>query len=127
MFGARPDIGAIAGFRYRLRIDSAGISRRRFWKWEDWPWEAFRSGQVQRGVTNSSYRWSQAGSRARTLNLEFLRWCGEDGIEAPPTTISEVAFTAAATLVGDYFIPMAERVYDAAGFGGAVQWGSDGS
>jgi hypothetical protein len=29
----------------------------------------------------------------------------------PPTSISEAAFLAAAHLVGDYLIPMAERVY----------------
>jgi hypothetical protein len=46
-----------------------------------------------------------------SLNLEMLWWCGAAGIEPPPTQISARAFAAAAHLVGDYFLPMAERVY----------------
>jgi hypothetical protein len=45
------------------------------------------------------------------LNLEFLWWCGEAGMAPPPKTISPRAFAAAALLVSDYFILMAERVY----------------
>ena len=44
------------------------------------------------------------------LGLEFLWWCGGNDIK-PPTVISDRAFAAAAHLVGDYFLPMAERVY----------------
>ena len=33
----------------------------------------------------------------------------------PPDSISEEAFAAAATLVGEYFMPMAERVFGDAG------------
>src|SRR5262249_49010742 len=44
------------------------------------------------------------------LGLELLWWCGEEGMAAPPTVISERAFAAAAHLVSDYFMPMAERV-----------------
>jgi hypothetical protein len=43
--------------------------------------------------------------------LEFLWWCGEDGMNAPPTQISARAFAAAAQLMADYFASMAERVY----------------
>jgi hypothetical protein len=46
-----------------------------------------------------------------SLNLEMLWWCGAAGIDPPPTRISAFAFAAAAHLVGDYFLPMAERVY----------------
>jgi hypothetical protein len=45
------------------------------------------------------------------LGLEMLWWCGEDGITAPPSRIGDRAFAAAAMLIGDYFLPMAERVY----------------
>jgi hypothetical protein len=45
------------------------------------------------------------------LNLEFLWWCGDAGMAPPPKTISSRAFAAAALLVNDYLIPMAERVY----------------
>jgi hypothetical protein len=46
-----------------------------------------------------------------SLVLEFLWWAAEDGIAPPPTQISETAFLAAAALVGQYLMPMAERVY----------------
>jgi hypothetical protein len=45
------------------------------------------------------------------LVLEMVWWCGEDGMAPPPAEISRRAFVAAALLVGDYFVPMAERVY----------------
>jgi hypothetical protein len=45
------------------------------------------------------------------LVIEILWWAGEDGFAAPPTQISERAFLAAAALVADYLMPMAERVY----------------
>jgi hypothetical protein len=46
-----------------------------------------------------------------SLVIEFLWWAAGDEITAPPEQISERAFLAAATLVGDYLMPMAERVY----------------
>jgi hypothetical protein len=45
------------------------------------------------------------------LVLEYLWWCGEDGKAPPPVEISARAFAAAASLLDDYFLPMAERVY----------------
>jgi hypothetical protein len=50
-----------------------------------------------------------------SLVLEFLWWCGEGGMSAPPTQISLKAFAAAACLMTDYFMPMAERVFGDAG------------
>lgn len=46
-----------------------------------------------------------------SLVLEFLWWCARSGIAMPPVCISKPAFLAAATLVADYLMPMAERVY----------------
>jgi len=46
-----------------------------------------------------------------SLVLEFLWWCGEQGISAPPTRISASAFAAAAGLISDYFVRAAERLY----------------
>ncbi len=46
-----------------------------------------------------------------SLVLEFLWWAAEDGMASPPIQIGEKAFLAAAVLVGEYLIPMAERVY----------------
>jgi len=46
-----------------------------------------------------------------SLNLELLWWSARPGMEPPPTMISRRAFQAAAMLVEDYFMPMAERVF----------------
>jgi hypothetical protein len=46
-----------------------------------------------------------------SLMLEMLWWCGSSGMSAPPSQISERAFIAAAALLDDYYIPMAERVF----------------
>ncbi|MBS3023357.1 DUF3987 domain-containing protein [Acidiphilium multivorum] len=46
-----------------------------------------------------------------SLVLEMLLWCGKNGFTPPPTEISVDAFNSATTLVADYLIPMAERVY----------------
>ncbi|MBV8524302.1 MAG: hypothetical protein JOY71_19605 [Acetobacteraceae bacterium] len=46
-----------------------------------------------------------------SLVLECLWWSGRGGMAAPPLVISETAFTAAAHLVADYLLPMAERVF----------------
>jgi hypothetical protein len=46
-----------------------------------------------------------------SLVLEFLWWAAKDGMVPPPTQIGEAAILAAATLVGEYLMPMAERVY----------------
>lgn len=46
-----------------------------------------------------------------SLVLEYLWWCAEPGYAPPPTVISAKACAAAAHLVADYLMPMAERVY----------------
>jgi hypothetical protein len=46
-----------------------------------------------------------------SLVIEYLWWCGRAGYDPPPTVISLPAFAAAAKLVADYLMPMAERVY----------------
>jgi hypothetical protein len=46
-----------------------------------------------------------------SLNLEYLWWAAGSGNAAPPAEIGERAFAAAAALVADYLIPMAERVF----------------
>jgi hypothetical protein len=45
------------------------------------------------------------------LVLEMLWWCGEDGMAPPPAELSLRDVAASALLIGDYFMPMAERVY----------------
>jgi hypothetical protein len=46
-----------------------------------------------------------------SLDIEFLWWAAKVGMAAPPNQISERAFLAAAFLVAQYLMPMAERVY----------------
>jgi hypothetical protein len=45
------------------------------------------------------------------LVIEMLWWCGEEGMSPPPTRVGTRAFEAAARLIGDYFMGMAERVH----------------
>ncbi len=34
--------------RWKLRVDQDGVSRRRLFRWEFWPWSAFESGRIQK-------------------------------------------------------------------------------
>jgi hypothetical protein len=63
------------------------------------------------GLLRSAFGKARGAALRLALVLEFLWWCGEDGVAPPPLTISARAFTAAALLVSDYFMAMAERVY----------------
>src|SRR5438067_982643 len=46
-----------------------------------------------------------------SLVLELLWWSTEEGFSPPPTRISYRAFASAATLMREYFVPMAARAY----------------
>jgi hypothetical protein len=63
------------------------------------------------GLLRSALGKARGQALRLALVLEFLWWCGEDGMNAPPTQISARAFAAAAQLMADYFASMAERVY----------------
>jgi len=63
------------------------------------------------GLLRSAYGKARGHALRLALNLEYLWWCGMDGMAPPPARISEKAFIAAACLVEEFFIPMAERVY----------------
>jgi hypothetical protein len=63
------------------------------------------------GLLRSALGKARGAALRLSLVLELLWWCGEDGMTPPPSAISGRAFAAAALLMGDYFIPMAERVY----------------
>jgi hypothetical protein len=70
------------------------------------------------GLLKSAYGKARGTALRLSLVLEWLWWCGKSGMPLPPETISPQAFLAAAALVADYFMPMAERVYgDAAATG----------
>jgi hypothetical protein len=52
-------------------LDETGIQKRTLTGWESWPWEAFASGKIARGVSPDYYV-DQSNSRARRLTLSFL-------------------------------------------------------
>jgi len=74
-------------------------------------------GEMQQRQANAGGLLRSAIGKARgqalrlALVLEYLRWCGDSGNAEPPREIGARAFAAAASLVADYFVPMAERVY----------------
>jgi Protein of unknown function (DUF3987) len=63
------------------------------------------------GLLRSAYGKARGQALRLALNIEYLWWSAKDGMAPPPRMISLDAFAAAAHLVADYFIPMAERVY----------------
>ena len=67
------------------------------------------------GLLRSAYGKARGQALRLALNLEMLWWCARDGFDPAPTRISAAAFAAAAQLMSDYYMPMAERVYGDAG------------
>src|SRR5215469_3969045 len=63
------------------------------------------------GVQTCALPISRGAALRLALVLEMMWWCSEEGMAPPPSAVSARAFAAAASLVGDYFVPMAERVY----------------
>jgi hypothetical protein len=63
------------------------------------------------GFLKSAYGKARGDALRLGLDLEFLWWCGKGDFAMPPDDISTRAFAAAATLVDEYFMPMASRVY----------------
>jgi hypothetical protein len=73
--------------------------------------------EMQQGQREAGPLFASALAKARghvlrlSLVLELLWWCAEEGFSPPPTRISARAFTAAAVLMRQYFVPIAARVY----------------
>ena len=67
------------------------------------------------GLLRSAYGKARGAALRLSLVLEWLWCCGKADMSLPPDSISKEAFAAAATLVGEYFMPMAERVFGDAG------------
>ena len=82
-----------------------------------WPMleEFGREMQAQQAIAGGLMRSAFGKARGLTLRLslvlEMLWWSASEGMAAPPSVITEKAFLAAAMLVAEYFMPMAERVY----------------
>ena len=74
-----------------------------------------REMQVRRatagGLLRSAFGKARGSALRISLTLEWLWWCAKDDFAMPPTEISLVAFEAAAALVDEYLLPMAERVF----------------
>ena len=66
-------------------------------------------------LLRSSFGKARGAALRLSLVLEWLWCCAEPGMPMPPDNISKEALAAAATLVGEYFMPMAERVFGDAG------------
>jgi hypothetical protein len=67
------------------------------------------------GLLRSAYGKARGASLRLSLVLEWLWFCAKTDLSLPPDTISAEAFVAATILVGEYFMPMAERVFGDAG------------
>jgi hypothetical protein len=63
------------------------------------------------GLMRSAFGKARGLALRLSLLMEMLWWAAGEGISPPPKVISQQAFLAAATLVAEYFMPMAERVY----------------
>jgi hypothetical protein len=67
------------------------------------------------GLLRSAFGKARGAALRLSLVLEWLWCCAKTDMSLPPDSISEEAFAAAATLVGEYFMPMAKRVFGDAG------------
>jgi Protein of unknown function (DUF3987) len=67
------------------------------------------------GLLRSAFGKARGAALRLSLALEWLWWCARTDLSSPPDSISRKAFAAAATLVGEYFMPMAKRVFGDAG------------
>jgi hypothetical protein len=67
------------------------------------------------GLLRSSFGKARGATLRLSLVLEWLWFCAKTDMSLPPDNISKEAFAAAATLVSEYFMPMAERVFGDAG------------
>jgi Protein of unknown function (DUF3987) len=63
------------------------------------------------GLLRSAYGKARGQALRLSIVIEHLWWCADDGIAAPPSQISTRAFAAATSMMEEYFMPMAERVY----------------
>jgi hypothetical protein len=82
---------------------------------EDFGREMQERQAIAGGFLRSALGKARGAALRLSLVLELLWWCGEDGSVSPPNVVSSRALAAAALLMNDYFVPMAERVYGDAG------------
>ena len=63
------------------------------------------------GLLRSAYGKARGLALRFSLVLEMLHWCGSEPMGAPPAEISKATIMSACDLVGNYFLPMAARVF----------------
>src|SRR5262249_42270948 len=59
-------------FRYRIRIDEHGVWRRRFVRWDLWPWEVFEQGLVRHGKLGDQLTYPARGWYWRPIPASLL-------------------------------------------------------
>jgi hypothetical protein len=59
-------------FRYRIRIDAHGVWRRRFVRWDLWPWAAFEGGRIHYGNYADQLIFPEKGRYWRTILTSVL-------------------------------------------------------
>jgi hypothetical protein len=67
------------------------------------------------GLLRSAFGKARGAALRLSLVLKWVWCCAKTDMTLPPDRISEAAFAAAATLVSEYYMPMAERVFGDAG------------
>ncbi|HEY1433188.1 MAG TPA: DUF3987 domain-containing protein [Stellaceae bacterium] len=72
---------------------------------EDFSREMQEQQTAAGGLLRSALGKARGQALRLALNLELLWWSAEAGMVPPPMAISPRAFTAAALLVSDYFLP----------------------
>jgi hypothetical protein len=65
-------VPALAVWRYAVRIDDDGIWRRRFVRWDLWPWTAFAEGKIEDRLEPDSFLFPEKPWYWRRLNLDVL-------------------------------------------------------
>jgi hypothetical protein len=68
-----PTLGvALLTWRQALRVDERGLWRRRFFRWDLWPWDAFATGRIRAGSSKDSWVYPAKPWHCRYLFLDFL-------------------------------------------------------
>jgi len=62
----------VAIFRYRIQIDEHGVWRRRFVRWDLWPWDAFEQGKVRHGKGGDQLTFPEKSWYWRTISASAL-------------------------------------------------------
>jgi hypothetical protein len=76
-------LASVAVTRWRLRVGESGIARRRHFRWDLWPWEAFEQGNVLDSEGEpAAYVFPQKPFWARKLNLALLEDVDREQVEA---------------------------------------------